>query len=57
MEKILKELKETASIEEKSINKAFELSDWENYYISKGWFEALEYAIRIMQNPIYREGE
>ena len=57
MEKILKELKETASIEEKSINKAFELSDWENYYISKGWFEALEYAIRIIQNPIYREGE
>ena len=55
MSKIIKKLKETSKIEWESMNKAFELSDWENYYISKGWFEALEYAIRIIENPLYRE--
>tara|TARA_B100000519_G_scaffold81416_1_gene70352 strand:+ start:471 stop:644 length:174 start_codon:yes stop_codon:yes gene_type:complete len=55
MSKIIIELKETSKIEEESMNKAFELSDWENYYISKGWFEALEYAIRIIENPLYTE--
>jgi len=55
MERILEELKATLKIEEESMNKAFELSDWENFYISKGWFEALEYAIRIIENPLYRE--
>ena len=55
MEKVIKELKETLKIEEKSMNRAFEISDWENHYISKGWFEALEYAIRIIENPLYRE--
>ena len=57
MEKILEELKATLKIEEESMNKADGMSDWDNYHQYLGWVEALEYAIGVIQNPIYREGE
>jgi hypothetical protein len=57
MEKILKELKETLKIEEESMNKADGMSDWDNYHLYLGWVEALRYTIRIIENPIYREGK
>tara|TARA_R100001015_G_C4417225_1_gene19199 strand:- start:75 stop:248 length:174 start_codon:yes stop_codon:yes gene_type:complete len=57
MEKILKELKATLKIEEESMNQADGMSDWDNYHQYKGWVEALEYAIGVIQNPIYREGK
>tara|TARA_Y100001951_G_C11174131_1_gene202034 strand:- start:62 stop:235 length:174 start_codon:yes stop_codon:yes gene_type:complete len=57
MEKILQELKATLKIEEESMNKADGMSDWDNYHQYLGWVEALEYAIGVIQNPIYREGK
>tara|TARA_R100001443_G_scaffold116311_1_gene136376 strand:- start:184 stop:357 length:174 start_codon:yes stop_codon:yes gene_type:complete len=57
MEKILEELKATLKIEQDSMDKADGTCDWNNYHQYKGWVEALEYAIGVIQNPIYREGE
>lgn len=55
MSKILKELKATLKIEQESMDKADGMSDWDNYHQYKGWVEALEYAIGVIENPLYRE--
>ena len=53
--KIIKELKETLKIEQESMDKADGMCDWDNYHQYKGWVEALEYAIGVIENPLYRE--
>ena len=53
--KVIKELKETLKIEQESLEKANEMCDWDNYHQYKGWTEALEYAIGLLENPLYKE--
>ena len=55
MKKVIKELKETLKIEQESMDKADGMCDWENYHQYKGWTEALEYAIGVIENPLYKE--
>ena len=53
--KVIKELKETLKIEQESLEKADGMCDWDNYHLSMGWTEALEYAIGLLENPLYKE--
>ena len=54
MEKAIKEFKETLECE-KSNQKVYEDDRGEGYDIHQGWIEALEYVIRILENPLYKE--
>jgi len=57
MTKVLNELKATLKIEQDSMDKADGMDDWNgnNYY--KGWVEALEYSIRLIENESIRENQ
>jgi hypothetical protein len=57
MTKVLNELKATLKIEQDSMDKADGMSDWDNYHQYKGWVEALEYSIRLIENESIRENQ
>ena len=57
MTRVIEELKDTLQIERESMDKADGMDDWNgnNYY--KGWVEALEYSIRLIENESIRENQ
>lgn len=54
MTRVIEELKDTLQIERESMDKADGMDDCNgnNYY--KGWVEALEYSIRLIENESIR---
>ena len=54
MTRVIEELKDTLQIERESMDKADGMSDWDNYHQYKGWVEALEYSIRLIENESIR---
>ena len=54
MKKAINEFKEVLA-EEKANQEVYADDCGEGYDIHQGWIEALEYVIRILENPLYKE--
>tara|TARA_R100000152_G_C6755317_1_gene179030 strand:- start:1078 stop:1254 length:177 start_codon:yes stop_codon:yes gene_type:complete len=58
MSKILKELKETLEVEKENLSIYEGREDVTNdFHNATGWVEALEYAIGVIENPLYKENK
>tara|TARA_Y100001963_G_scaffold74263_1_gene103197 strand:- start:203 stop:379 length:177 start_codon:yes stop_codon:yes gene_type:complete len=56
MEKFIKEFKETLEVEKENLSIYEGREDVTNdFHNASGWVEALEYVIRILENPLYNK--